>query len=269
MKRIILLLLMLPVVSAIEAQQLTLLKNHGTHWNSSMVGTENKANGYIYRLRVDTRTDLPKVPETESLEAVITEPAEGMGWLGLFRNPIGSMDFDFVVVFYDNEKRPLKVINLCDLCNNHYCEVQDVRWDGKNRFLMFNMACPSYSADIDGKGSKLYCYQVDEERMVWETDYLVSNNIFIFNEKYVFCTYGFTHEKKRLFMLDKMTGKMYSKIPMVKDIDYMEIQEQNGKEVLYVVDCKNNLYTFRISDTSAPVAKRTAKKPVRKPTKRR
>lgn len=268
MRKTIIFLLLTSMVNATSAQQLTLLKNHGTNWDTSSVSLKNKPNGYMYRLRKDVQTDLPKVQNTESLELYIAEPAEGIGWLGFFRKPAGDMDYDFVVVLYDHDKKPLNSINLCDICDNHYCEVQDVRWDGVNRFLLFNMACPSYSDMIDGKGSKLYCYQVDDGLMVWETDYLMSNNIFIFNEKYVFCSYGFTHEKKRLFMLDKLTGKVYSKIPMVKDVDYMEIQEQNGKEVLQVVDNRNHLYTFRIDDTSTHQTPKIVKKPIKTPSRR-
>ena len=261
MKRTIILSLMaLFSIGNLSAQQLVLMKDYGVNWNSDMVGTKNKPNGYMYRLRRDIQCDLPKVPGTEGLEIIIGEQTE-TGWLALFRTPMASTNYNFVAVLYDFDKKPLKVMNLCDISNNSYCEVQDIRWDDKNRFLLFNMACPSYSDMIDGKGSKLYCYQVDEERIVWETDYLVSNNIFIFNEKYVFCSYGFTHEKKRLFMLDKMTGKMYSKINMIKDVDYMEIQQQNGKDMLFVVDNRSHLYAYRINNTSASAkkAKRTAR----------
>jgi hypothetical protein len=74
----------------------------------------------------------------------------------------------------------------------------------------------------------------------------VSNDIFILDRNFVFCSYGFTSEKKFLFMLDKQTGQMYSKIPMVYKVEYMELQEKNGREYLYVVDYNNNLYVYTV-----------------------
>ena len=121
-----------------------------------------------------------------------------------------------------------------------------MRWDADNHNLLFNMACPSYASGVNGKGSKLYSYNVENRRIVWETDYLVSNDIFILDSNFVFCSYGFTSEKKFLFMLDKQTGQMYSKIPMVYKVEYMELQEKNGREYLYVVDYNNNLYAYTV-----------------------
>ena len=236
--------------STVSAQQLTLVKRYGANWDKNMVSGKNKPNGNIYRLRVDVqRNDLPRVPETEGLELYIAEPID-LGWLALYRLPTIADDYNFIVVIYDQGLKPLHVLNLCDIANNRYCEVQDVRWDADNHNLLFNMACPSYAEMIGGKGSKLYSYNVDERRIVWQTDYLVSNDIFILNADYVFCSYGFTNEKKFLFMLDKQTGKVYSKIPMVYKVEYMELQQIDGREQLYVVDYKEHLYTFAVSSKS-------------------
>ena len=195
------------VLSTATAQRLVPYGRYGNKWGTMEVSTQNKANGYIYRCRQDVqRADLPRVKETEGLELFIAEPID-LGWLGFYRLPLAADDYNFVVVIYDNDLKPLHVVNLCDISHNNYCEVQDVRWDADTHNLLFNMACPSYSSMIDGKGSKLYCYSVDDRRIVWETGYLVSNDIFTLNDKYVFCSYGFTSEKKFLFMLDKFTGK--------------------------------------------------------------
>ena len=185
------------------------------------------------------------MPETERLELFIAEPID-IGWLGFYRLPTGADNYDFVVVLFNHDKQPTATINLCDVSNNRYCEVQDVRWDADNHNLLFNMACPSYASGVNGKGSKLYSYNVENRRIVWETDYLVSNDIFILDRNFVFCSYGFTSEKKFLFMLDKQTGQMYSKIPMVYKVEYMELQEKNGREYLYVVDYNNNLYVYTV-----------------------
>ena len=250
-KRVFCLMAMMMVLSTAMAQKLVLVGRYGKVWKTESVSNKNKPNGNMFRLRQDVqRTDLPRVPETEGLELYISEPID-MGWLGFYRLPTSDDNYNFVVVIYNNDLKPIHVLNLCDIANNRYCEVQDVRWDADNHHLLFNMACPSYSSMINGKGSKLYCYSVGDNRLVWETDYLVSNDIFILNDKYVFCSYGFTSENKYLFMLDKLTGKVYSKLPMVYKVEYMELQEKNGREMLYVVDYNNNLYTYAIGGQSS------------------
>ena len=234
------------VVCTANAQRLAPLKSYGQNWGREQVSMNNKPNGIIYRLRVEKQcNDLPQVPETKGHELFISEQIE-TGWMGFYRLPTSADNYDFVVVFYDRSKQPQTTVNLCDITNNRYCEVQDVRWDVDTHYLLFNMACPSYASQINGRGSKLYCYDVEQRRMVWETDYLVSNDIFILDDNYVFCSYGFTSEKKYLYMLDKFTGKVYSKLPMTYKVDYLELQDRNGKEVLYVVDYKKNLFTYAV-----------------------
>jgi hypothetical protein len=178
---------MMVMLSTAMAQKLVLVGRYGKVWKTESVSNKNKPNGNMFRLRKDVqRTDLPRVPETEGLELYISEPID-IGWLGFYRLPTSDDNYNFVVVIYNNDLKPMHVLNLCDIANNRYCEVQDVRWDADNHNLLFNMACPSYSEMINGKGSKLYCYNVADKRIVWETDYLVSNDIFILNDKYVFC----------------------------------------------------------------------------------
>lgn len=256
MKKMIICLLALVVCSTMEAQRLVAFKGYGTNWDKSMVSSKNKPNGYIYRLREDVQCkDLPKVSAAEDHELFIAEPID-MGWLALYRLPLASDDYDFVVVLYNHEKQPVETVNLGYVTDNHYCEVQDVRWDSDNQCILFNMACPSYASQIDGKGSKLYSYSIKDKRIAWETDYLVSNDIFTLNDKYVFCSYGFTSEKKFLFMLDKKTGKQYSKIPMVYKVEYMELQKKGNVDKLFVVDYNENLYEYNVVNTPAPARKK-------------
>lgn len=251
MKKMIVCLMALVACSTIQAQRLVAFNGYGANWSRSTISSKNKPNGYIYRLREDVQcTDLPTTPETEKLKLFIAEPID-MGWMALYRLPLGADDYDFVVVLYNHDKQPVETVNLCDVTNNRYCEVQDVRWDSDNQRIVFNMACPSYASGIDGKGSKLYSYSIKDKRIAWETDYLVSNDIFILNEKYVFCSYGFTDEKKFLFMLDKQTGKQYSKIPMVYKVQYMELQKKGNVNKLFVVDYNDNLYEYNIVNTPA------------------
>jgi hypothetical protein len=130
--------------------------------------------------------------------------------------------------------------------------VQDVRWDPDTHNLLFNMACPSYASGVDGKGSKLHCYNPERRQMVWSTDWLTSNDIFILDSQFVFCSYGFTSEKKFLFMLDKLTGKVLSKLPFTYKVQYLELQtEPNGREYLYAVDYNDNLYKYQVQGAKA------------------
>ena len=148
---------------------------------------------------------------------------------------------------YDKDEKPLYTIDLGQVSGNDYCEVQDVRWDADTHNLLFNMACPSYASGVNGKGSKLHCYNPERRQMVWSTDWLTSNDIFILDSQYVFCSYGFTSEKKFLFMLDKLTGKVLSKLPFTYKIEYLELQtEQNGREYLYVIDYNDHLYKYQV-----------------------
>lgn len=253
--RIFCLIAFLMLVGSMSAQKLTLSKQLGSNWSSNMVSMKNKPNGIIYRLREDIQCkDLPRVPEVEGMDVIIAEPID-LGWLALYRLPMLADDYNFVVVFYNRDKKPTQTINLCDISNNRYCEVQDVRWDGENQYLMFNMACPSYSSEIKGKGSKLHCYDVAKKKMVWETNWLTSNDIFTFDDQFVYCSYGFTNEKDYLFMLDKFTGKVYSKIPMAKKVDYLELNVQNDKKQLYVIDYNKHMFVYNVEGAKSAAPK--------------
>ena len=177
MKRIILsLVTMLTVLCTVQAQRLVSVKNYGANWQRSMISLKNKQNGTIYRLREDKQNEyLPRVPEAQGLEQFISERID-IGWLALYRLPMSADNYKFIVVIYDNDEKPLYTVDLCKVSNNNYCEVQDVRWDNDTHNLLFNMACPSYASEINGKGSKLHCYNPERREMVWSTNWLTSND---------------------------------------------------------------------------------------------
>lgn len=248
MKRGILnLVTMFMVLTTVQAQRLISVKNYGTNWQRNMLTLKNKPNGIIYRMRVDKQNEyLPRGEEAKDLEQYISERID-IGWLALYRRSSGSTDYKFIVKIYDKDEKLLYTIDLGKVSGNDYCEVQDVRWDPDNHNLLFNMACPSYSSQINGKGSKLHCYSPERRQMVWSTDWLYSNDIFILDSRFVFCSYGFTSEKKFLFMLDKLTGQVYSKLPFTYAIQYLELQtDQNGREYLYAVDYNDHLFKFYV-----------------------
>ena len=248
MKRIILsLVTMLTMCATAQSQRLVSVKNYGANWQKNMITLKNKPNGTIYRLRVEKQNEyLPRGEEAKDLEQFISERID-IGWLALYRRSAGDQNYKFIVKIYDKDEKPLYTIDLGQVSDNNYCEVQDVRWDNDTHNLLFNMACPSYASGVNGKGSKLHCYNPERREMVWSTDWLTSNDIFILDSKFVFCSYGFTSEKKFLFMLDKYTGKIYSKLPFTYKVEYLELQtEQNGREYLYAVDYNDNLFKYYV-----------------------
>ena len=248
MKRIILsLVTMLIMCATAQAQRLVSVKNYGANWQKNMITLKNKPNGTIYSLRVEKQNEyLPRGEEAKDLEQFISERID-IGWLALYRRSAGDQNYKFIVKIYDKDEKPLYTIDLGQVSDNNYCEVQDVRWDNDTHNLLFNMACPSYASGVNGKGSKLHCYNPERREMVWSTDWLTSNDIFILDSKFVFCSYGFTSEKKFLFMLDKLTGKVYSKLPFTYKVEYLELQtEQNGREYLYAMDYNDHLYKFYV-----------------------
>ena len=248
MKQIILsLVILLTASGTASAQRLVSVKNYGANWQASMITMKNKPNGTIYRLRVEKQNEyLPRGEEAKDLEQFISERID-IGWLALYRRSAGSSDYKFIVKIYDRDEKPLYTIDLGQVSGNNYCEVQDVRWDNDTHNLLFNMACPSYAEGVNGKGSKLHCYNPERREMVWSTDWLTSNDIFILDSKFVFCSYGFTGEKKHLFMLDKYTGKVYSKLPFTYKIQYLELKtESNGREYLYAIDYNDHLFKYYV-----------------------
>ena len=248
MKRMILsLVALVMMLGTASAQRLVSVKNYGANWQKTMISLKNKPNGTIYRLRKENQNEyLPRVPEAKGLEQFISERID-IGWLAMYRLPMSDDDYKFIVKIYDKDEKPLYTIDLGQVSGNNYCEVQDVRWDNDTHNLLFNMACPSYASGVNGKGSKLHCYNPERQEMVWSTDWLTSNDIFILDSKFVFCSYGFTSEKKFLFMLDKFTGKVYSKLPFTYKVEYLELQtEQNGREYLYAVDYNDHLYKYYV-----------------------
>jgi hypothetical protein len=238
---------MLTICVTVQAQRLVSVKNYGANWQRNMITLKNKPNGTIYRLREEKQNEyLPRGEEAKDLQQFISERID-IGWLALYRRSAGDQNYKFIVKIYDKDEKPLYTIDLGQVSGNDYCEVQDVRWDADTHNLLFNMACPSYASGVNGKGSKLHCYNPERRQMVWSTDWLTSNDIFILDSQYVFCSYGFTSEKKFLFMLDKLTGKVLSKLPFTYKIEYLELQtEQNGREYLYVVDYNDHLYKYQV-----------------------
>lgn len=245
MKKLLLLVAMFAMAMAVDAQKLVLDQSLNPGWGGANLTNKNKPEGRFYRLRNEVQVTGFQTPQiVRDLELYISEPIS-TGYMALYRLPLSAPNYKFYVVLYNERKVTQYVLDLCAITGNDYCEVQDVRWDPTTERVLFNMACPSYSSEINGRGSKLYCVNPDGT-IVWETGYLTSNDIFILDDEFVYCGYGFTSEKDYIFLLDKNTGRVYSKLPVPKKIQYLELQERNGMQILFAADSDDKLYTFRV-----------------------
>ena len=81
-------------------------------------------------------------------------------------------------------------------------------------------------------------------KLVWQSDYLISNDIFVLYGDYIFCSYGFTDERDYLYMLDKKNGEVVSRMSLDNKACYIEVKD--GK--VYVIDVEQNVYVFAIED---------------------
>ena len=137
------------------AQKLVLDQSLNPGWAGANITNQNKPEGRFYRLRNEVQVTGFQTPQiVQDLELYISEPIS-TGYLALYRLPLSAPNYKFYVVLYNERKVAQYVLNLCELTGNDYCEVQDVRWDPTTERVLFNMACPSYSSEINGRGSKL------------------------------------------------------------------------------------------------------------------
>lgn len=208
----------------------------------------NKPNGLIYRLRVEVPfPDLPRTEEVADKELFITDRTDD-GYVALFRNPTSADDYSFYVLTYNKKKKVTGVYDLCKLSETYNCEVQDIRWfDGH---LYFNMACPSYSSGVGGRGSKLFSLNLETGTIDWSTQYLVSNDVFAVDEDYVYCAYGFTDEPDYVFLIDRRYGITRTKCPIKSKSQYIEIV---GPHQIYVQDYNDNGYLFEVQEKGVRV----------------
>lgn len=209
-----------------------------SHLKEFGITMKNKPEGWIYRLREEVQVEgLEPTVRTANLQLFISDPTD-FGTMALYRKPMASDDYDFVVVFYNKAGEMFKEFDLCEITGVHNCEVQDVRYaDGD---LYFNLACPSYSSEISGRGSKLYCLDPDTATLRWETPYLKSNDIFIIYEDSIICGYGFTNEDDWLYLVDRSSGIIYWEKRIPKAHQYLEMVG----DTLYVIDANGTLYEY-------------------------
>lgn len=202
----------------------------------------NKQSNYYQRFRrmIDSSAPTQIKRVLEGLELVILDRS-GQGYLALYRSPIASKDNRFVVVRYDREGRESDRVELTPFVTARYpLEVQDIRLDGE--VLYFNASSPTYASKTKGKSSALYAYDLRKHTLLWRSNYLRSNNIFLVSECCLITGYGFTREPDYLYLIDKTTGKVRDHTKLDTAHSYLEIQGNR----LYVMTY-NRLYTFELS----------------------
>jgi len=209
---------------------------------------KNKPNGAMYRLRSDVQCpDLPLTDAVAGLEMMISEPA-GDGYYALFRAPLAADDYRFVVLTYNKKKKVSATYDLCALTGVSNCELQDIRWFDNH--LYFNMACPTYSSSLRGRGSKLFDLDLSNGKIVWSSKYLASNDIFIVDKDFVYCGYGFTGEDDFIYLLDRNYGTVLTTCPIHSGHEYIEFI---GDRKIFVQDYEGYGYVFRVEEKGVRV----------------
>ena len=212
------------------------------------IDLRNKPNGLFYRLREEVTIDGLNAPVGMSgLECYITDKTD-KGYVALFRNPTGADSYRFIVLTYDQKKKVTGTYDLCTLTGNNYCEVQDIRWFDNH--LYFNMACPTYSSAIEGRGSKLYDLDLNTGEINWSSKYLTSNDIFLVDKNFVYCGYGFTDEEDFIYLLDRRYGTTLTACPLYSKHEYMQFI---GDYTLFVQDYQDNGYVFCVNEKGVRV----------------
>jgi hypothetical protein len=200
---------------------------------------KNKPNGFMYRVREDNGIVLPKGNKTNHLKLFISERIES-GYVSLARNGLGSDNYEFYVIIYDNNKNIIEEINLNEISGITDCEIQDIRVYGGH--IYFNQACVSYSNEQGGYCSYLFSYNIKNKSLDWKTNRLTSNGIFLVEKDYIISGYGFTQEKDYIFLINRKNGQLIDKYLINSDPQYMEMHDGN----LFVVDYNGNVYTFKV-----------------------
>lgn len=213
---------------------------------------KNRQNANYYRMRENLAEDLKpgKYAEEYGLECIIAEQNEDGTYMALWRTPMASDSpwKDYVVTLYNKKKKVQKEINVSDLAGFEDCEVQDVRY--KDGLIYFNMAYITYSSQVNGQCSKLYCLDPKTMEQEWCTPYLCSNGIFIIEGDYVVCGYGFTNEDDFVYLISRKDGAVFCEMPVKSSPVNYEFDEDGD---LIVVDYNDNVYAFGLADEGVKV----------------
>jgi hypothetical protein len=152
----------------------------------------------------------------------------------------GEMFISKHLLVLKKEHQEIKIIDLYQLCKTYKEELQDLRIE--DSLLYFNLACPSYSKEMGGNCSKLYCLNVNTGELLWKSNSLSSNGGFILYEDLIVSGYGFTDELDYVYLIDKNSGRRLASYKLNKMTVYFEFKDDE----LYVIDYNKRLYVFEI-----------------------
>ncbi|GEM_PF-2182427 len=259
MKRITLAALALLFIIPAQAQILVksnIYRNAGPAKLEELGATwKNRENAFYYRFRENVSEDLKPSKIAKALELVCTiaEKNEDGTYLALWRTPLGDECVwkDYVVALYDKKKKLQFEVNVSNYAGFEDCEVQDVRY--KDGLVYFNMAYITYSSQVNGQCSKLYCFDPKTEEVEWCSPYLCSNGIFIVEEDYVVCGYGFTDEPDFVYLLSRKDGEVLCEMPVQSSPVYYEFNDDGE---LLVMDYNETVYLMTLQNDGLKVTGR-------------
>ncbi|MCI6160532.1 MAG: hypothetical protein PUH24_08790 [Prevotellaceae bacterium] len=244
MKKLMLMALSVVIASSATTQKLKLEKfipsSKNPQYNLGLTFA-NKPNGIIFRLREERAVDFLKpAPKTCNMLQMITGTTE-FGYYALYRKELGADDYSSILTLYNKKAGMFDEMDLNEVSGNFDCELQDLRYeDGR---VYYNFACPSYSSELNGTCSSLYCLDIAKKKVLWKTPHLISNGIFIISGNCIVCGHGVTHGKDYIHLIDKATGKVLSKVLIRSASQYIEAKDGH----IYVIDYQENGYDFVIT----------------------
>jgi|GEM_PF-836612 len=216
------------------------------------LGGHNKPNGIQYRLRSHRLPGgqgwlgpvvpawLPRRIEPDFELQILDPVAEG--YFAFYRSgaAYGGNDH-YLARLYAGEGRLLWETSLdAFLPVGQEREIQDIRWSPP--LLVFNAACASYCEEVKCRCSALVALDPVQNRLVWQTPHLVSNNLFIVEGDWIYCGYGFTAEPDFLYVVEKSSGLIASGQALDAAPEYLELQG----DTLAVITSKS-FYRFKVS----------------------
>lgn len=244
-------LLFLTLFNPLQAQ--TLIKTHTYYGTSSKnaakqrlgVSLANKPNGVIHRSRV--KQDYPDLQRPSSLadcEAPISESTHD-GYIMLLHREIDPFNHQYWCLIYDQNKSLIRTIDLCAEGGQNNCEITDIRYD--NRQVIWNFSCITNASRLNSLCNQLFCYDLNEKRLLWKSAYLTSRDVFTLDDHYIYSGYGFTDEPDFVYLIDRQSGQIITQCPIESAPCYMELTDEG----LFVEDYRENGYLFKISDSNA------------------
>lgn len=100
----------------------------------------------------------------------------------------------------------------------------------------------TYAASSKGKNAFLSAIELATGKLVWQSAPLVCNaQTFVLRGEHLICGYGFTAEPDFLYVLERTTGKVVSKLPLKSGPDH--VIEKDGKLFVRTYDTD---YVFEI-----------------------